>query len=137
MKSGATKIMVTAILLGIVGRWANNKKALPSPTGILEVLGALVLVSLMDRGRSAEAARGFAWLFFAAVLLSDSSPLTGLARAENFPAPSGEGAGIVPLPTAQQGPEGASGAPANPFFSRLYGTTPRASNTPVRKGNYQ
>jgi hypothetical protein len=82
--------MVTAILAGVVGRWANNKKALPDAKGTVEVLFALVLISFLDQGKTAPVAKGFAWLFFAAVMLSDSSPLTGLAKiGAGTPAPAG------------------------------------------------
>lgn len=95
-------MMFLAIMLGVVGRWANNKRALPSSAGTLEVIGALFLIALLDNGSTEPIAKGFAWLFFAAVLLSDSSPITGLAKAEGFAAnqtPSEQ-----PLPTF--GPKG-------------------------------
>lgn len=79
----ATKIMGFGIAAAVIGRWANNKKALPSAAGVLQVIGALFLISLLDTGKTEPAARGFAWLFFAAVMLSPDSPLTGLAKAEN------------------------------------------------------
>ena len=78
----ATKIMGVAILAGVIGRWANNKKALPDASGVLQVTAALILISLLDTGKTEPVAKGLAWLFFAAVLLSDSSPLTGLVKAE-------------------------------------------------------
>lgn len=95
----ATKVMMIAVLLGVVGRWANNKKALPSASGVLEITGAVVLISLLDTARTEPVAKGFAWLFLAAVLLSDSSPITGLARAEGYPANN----------TADQGPQPVKG----------------------------
>jgi hypothetical protein len=126
----ATKVFGAAIALGVIGRWASNKKALPSIGGSLEVLGALFLVSVMDRGKSEPVAKGLAWLFMAAVLLSDSSPLTGLAKAEkaaslptaavNAPA---AGAGRVPTPATGGAPAGALDSGAN---------TARATNTPRR-----
>ena len=82
----ATKVMVTAMLVGVVGRWANNKKALPDPKGLVEVLFALGLVAFLDNGRTEPVAKGLAWLFFASVMLSDNSPLTGLARFQATPA---------------------------------------------------
>ena len=79
----ATKVMITAMLLGVVGRWANNKKAVPDPKGLLEVLFALGLIAFLDNGRTEPVAKGFAWMFFAGVMLSDCSPITGLARVQN------------------------------------------------------
>lgn len=79
--------MLTALGAGVVGRWANNKKALPDPKGTVEVLFAVLFVAFLDQGRTQPIAKGFAWLFFAAVMLSDDSPLTGLAKATgNAPA---------------------------------------------------
>jgi hypothetical protein len=72
--------MVTAIGLGVIGRWANNQKALPSAAGTIQVLVALGVVALADQGRTRPVAQGLAWLFFAAVMLSDNSPITGLAK---------------------------------------------------------
>ena len=130
----ATRVFGAAILLGVVGRWANNKKALPGVQGSLEVLGALFLVAFMDRGKTQPVAKGLAWLFLAAVLLSDSSPITGLARAETSggrvpnavtgggPFPGEAGAGRVPTPAT-------GGAP---FPGAGY--TARATPTPRRTG---
>jgi hypothetical protein len=95
----ATGVFGAAIAVGVIGRWANNEKALPSLGGALEVAGALVLVSLLDRGSTEPVAKGLAWLFMAAVLLSNSSPLTGLAKAEA---------------AAAKTPAPASAAPARP-----------------------
>lgn len=81
----ATKVMVTALLLGVVGRWANNKQAIPSAKGLVETLFALAMISFMDQGKTQPVAKGLAWLFLGAVLLSDDSPLTGLARMQLLP----------------------------------------------------
>jgi hypothetical protein len=58
-------------------------------------------------------AQGLAWLFMAAVLLSDSSPLTGLAKAEQAagripnssgrPGTGGAPAGALDQPTSRRG----------------------------------
>lgn len=77
----ATKIMLIAIASGVIGRWAHNQKAVPSAKGVLEIAFALVLISALDNGRTAPIARGFALLFLTAVMLSDNSPLTGIAKA--------------------------------------------------------
>lgn len=104
----ATKVMGIAILTAVIGRWANGKKALPSAGGVLQVTGALILISLLDTGRSAPVAKGFSWLFFAAVMLSPDSPLTGLANAEGrvpnasgAPGTGGAPAGALDKPTTR------------------------------------
>lgn len=105
----ATKIMGFAIAAGIIGRWANNKKALPSIPGSLQVAGALLLVALLDGGKTEPVAKGFAWLFTAAVFLSSDSPLTGLAKAENggiTPTTAAQNNADAPLPTL--GPKGSN-----------------------------
>lgn len=100
----ATKIMGFAVLAAVIGRWANGKKAIPSAAGVLQVTGALILVSLLDNGKTEPAAKGFAWLFFAAVFLSNDSPLTGLARAE-------ASGGRIPNATTGGAPAGALDKP--------------------------
>lgn len=77
----ASSMMLVAIAAGVVGRWSHNENAVPSAKAVIEVLFALVLISAMDTGRTQPIARGFALLFLAAVLLSDNSPLTGLAKS--------------------------------------------------------
>lgn len=88
----ATNTMLIAIVAGVIGRWANNQKAVPSAQQVIEVLFALILISALDTGRTAPIARGFALLFLVAVLLSDNSPLTGLARSTNKAQSAGAGA---------------------------------------------
>lgn len=122
----ATKVFGAAILLGVIGRWANNKKALPSVQGTLEVIGALFLVSFMDRGRTEPVAKGLAWLFLGAVLLSDSSPLTGLSKVEAAPA---QPIGPTVLPPNETNNYGAAPAPST---STGTGYTARAVSTPRR-----
>jgi hypothetical protein len=84
----ATTVMAIAIVGGLVGRWSHNQKTIPSAGGLVEIAFAVVVIAALDQGSTAEIARGFAWLFLAAVLLSDNSPLTGIAQSVNGkPAP--------------------------------------------------
>lgn len=82
----ATSIMLLAIGLAAVGRWAHNEQAVPGAKGLVEVLFALLVISALDTGRAEPIARGFAWLFLAAVLLSNNSPITGLSKIKDTPA---------------------------------------------------
>lgn len=82
--------MAVAIVAGIVGKWAHNKPTVPSGKTVLEVVFALVLIAVLDQGNTQPIARGFAWLFFAAVLLSKNSPLTGIAKTINAPVKKGK-----------------------------------------------
>jgi len=84
----ATTVMAIAIVGGLVGRWSHNQKTVPSAGGVVGIVFAVVVVSALDQGATAQVATGFAWLFLAAVLLSDNSPLTGIAKTINgAPAP--------------------------------------------------
>lgn len=79
----ATTVMAIAIVGGLVGRWSHNQKAVPSAGGLVQIVFAVIVIAALDQGSTIEVARGFAWLFLAAVLLSDNSPLTGIAKSVN------------------------------------------------------
>jgi len=76
----ATTVMAVAIVGGIVGRWAHNRPTVPSAASIVKIMFAVVVIAALDQGNTQDVARGFAWLFLAGVLLSNSSPLTGIAK---------------------------------------------------------
>lgn len=76
----ATTVMAVAIVGGIVGRWAHNKPVVSSAAGIVKIIFAVVVIAALDSGSTQDVARGFAWLFLAGVLLSNNSPLTGIAK---------------------------------------------------------
>ena len=87
----ATTVLAIAIVGGLVGRWSHNQKTIPSAGGVVEIVFAVVVISALDQGSTQTIARGFAWLFLAAVLLSNNSPLTGIAKAVNAkPKPKGK-----------------------------------------------
>lgn len=73
----ATVILFLALMAGLVGRWAHNKP-LPSATGFFQIVFALVVITVLDRGNTRPIARGFAYLFLAVVLLGPDSPLQAL-----------------------------------------------------------
>lgn len=75
----ATVILFLALTAGVVGRWAHGK-SLPTGTGLLQIVFALVVITVMDRGQTRPIARGFAYLFLAVVLLGPDSPLAALNR---------------------------------------------------------
>jgi hypothetical protein len=77
----ATQIFLIAIVAGVIGRWANNQKAVPDAKQVIAVVFSLILISAADQGGTQQIARGFALLFLVAVLLSSNSPLTGLAKS--------------------------------------------------------
>jgi hypothetical protein len=77
----ATTIFIAGIGAGVLGRWAHNQPAVPSAGKTVSVVASLILISAIDHGQTQQVARGFAWLFLAAVLLSSDSILTGLANS--------------------------------------------------------
>jgi hypothetical protein len=79
----ATTVMAIAIVGGLVGRWSHNQKTIPSVGGLVSIVFAVVVISALDQGNTAQVATGFSWLFLAAVLLSNNSPLTGIAKTIN------------------------------------------------------
>lgn len=76
----ATVILFLALLAGITGRWAHGK-SLPTGTGLLQIVFALIVITVLDRGETRPIARGFAYLFLAVVLLGPDSPITALVQS--------------------------------------------------------
>lgn len=58
----ASTIMVIAVLLYVVHRWATNQKAVDAKT-VVEAAFAILVIAILDQGRTEEIARGFAWIF--------------------------------------------------------------------------
>lgn len=81
----ATTIMLLAIGALILAHWAHGKPTV-NPKMVVELAFALIVIAALDQGDTEPVARGFAWLFLAAVLLSNGSVLTALAGAGG-PAP--------------------------------------------------
>jgi hypothetical protein len=75
----ATTIMLLAIGLLILTHWANNEKTV-NPKTVIELAFALIVIAMLDQGRTEPIAQGFAWLFFAAVALSSKSLLGALNK---------------------------------------------------------
>ena len=92
----ASTMMLAAFGALIIGHWANNK-----PTWnvklVIEMAFAIVVISLLDQGKTEPVARGFALLFLAAVLLGKNSPITGIARAAGVTNPTKPATGGVQL----------------------------------------
>jgi uncharacterized membrane protein YbjE (DUF340 family) len=78
----ASSLMVVAIVLAAIGRWAHSQPLGTAKT-VVEVAFAVLVVALLDHGQTEAVAKGFGWLFLVAVLLSNNSPLTGLAKIVN------------------------------------------------------
>ena len=78
----ASYVVGLAFVLMVVGRWAHNKPAI-SFQGALAMAFALVVISVLDQGRTETIAQGFAWLILVSVLLNADDPLNALATAIN------------------------------------------------------
>jgi hypothetical protein len=79
----ASTIMLVAIVALVLGRWANNEDAIPSPKAVVEAIFAIVVIALLDEGKTEPVAKGFAWLFLAAALLGKNSILTSLSKVSS------------------------------------------------------
>lgn len=73
----ATTIMLLAIGILILTHWANNEPTI-NPKMVIELVFALLIIAMLDQGRTEPIAQGFAWLFLAAVALSSKSLLGAL-----------------------------------------------------------
>jgi hypothetical protein len=78
----ASTLMMVAVLAAVVGRWAHNQP-LGGVKAVAESAFAIVVIALLDQGRTEDIAKGFALLFLVAVLLSNNSPVTGIAKVIN------------------------------------------------------
>ena len=58
----ASTIMLVAVFLFMVHRWASNAKTLDART-VVEGAFAVGVIALLDQGDTEPVARGFAWLF--------------------------------------------------------------------------
>jgi hypothetical protein len=65
----------------IVGHWTNNEPTINAKQAVEMGFAILVIAILESIEETEPIAKGFAWLFLAAVLLRKDSVLTGLAKA--------------------------------------------------------
>lgn len=76
----ATTIMLLAFGALIIAHWSNNESTVTTKL-VVEMTVAILIVAALDQGNTEPIAKGFAWIFLAAVLLSKNSPITGLTKA--------------------------------------------------------
>lgn len=97
----ASTIMLTAVLLYVVHRWATNQKAVDART-VVEGAFAILVIAMLDQGRTEPVARGFAWLFLlgaayvaipsiAKASASTGKPATGTTQAPGTTTAGGRG----------------------------------------------
>lgn len=82
----ATTIMLVAFGALILTHWANNQPTLSAKL-VVEMVFAILVIAFLDQGQTEPIAKGFAWLFLAAVLLSKGSILTALDKVKTTPPP--------------------------------------------------
>jgi drug/metabolite transporter (DMT)-like permease len=58
----ASTLMLIAAALYVVHRWATNQKAVDGQV-IVEAAFAILVIAMLDQGRTEPIATGFAWLF--------------------------------------------------------------------------
>lgn len=76
----ATTVMLIAFGAVILGHWANNEPTL-SVKVVIEMAFAILFIAFLEGIPDTQpAARGLAWIFLAATLLSNKSILQGLAK---------------------------------------------------------
>lgn len=73
----ASTIMVLAVLLYVVHRWATNQKAVDGKT-VIEAGFAILVIAALDQGRTEDIARGFAWLF---LVMAAYTAIPSIAKA--------------------------------------------------------
>jgi hypothetical protein len=81
-----SSIMLFAIAVAMIGSWAHGHS--PGVKAVIEAVFAVLVIAFLDQGATEGIARGLAWIFLAAVLLSNNSPLQALARVTAAPAKS-------------------------------------------------
>jgi hypothetical protein len=70
----ASVVFLIAAGVYVAGRWSHNKSAVTIQT-VASVIFVLLVISMLDQGKTEEIAKGFAWLFLIVALLSNDSPL--------------------------------------------------------------
>lgn len=74
----ATTVMGAAIGIFVVGKWAHDKPAVTLKT-VASAVFLILVIGFMDQGKTAEIAKGLAWLILASAILSNDSPVTPVA----------------------------------------------------------
>jgi hypothetical protein len=75
----ASVIMAVAVFLYIIARWTRNQPAV-TLASVLSGIFAIVVIALLDQGRTEEIAKGFAWLF---LVVAAYAALPGIFKSIN------------------------------------------------------
>ncbi len=90
----ASTIMLVAVLLYMVHRWATNKTAVDART-VVEAAFAILVIALLDQGETEQVAKGFAWLFLAAAAYTAIPVIGKAAQPKKKPQPPPPKKGII------------------------------------------
>ena len=77
----------------VLGRWARGQNAVPSGRQVGSAVFVLFMLDLADTGQVAPVARGFAWLFTTAAVLTSIGPVTKNLGPGTAAAPASTGGG--------------------------------------------
>lgn len=92
-------IMLIAVILYMISRWARNQPAFNVPV-ILSGAFAIGVIALLDNGRTQEIARGFAWLFVIVAAYQAIPAYTGAITSAGNAAKTTAAAARAPRPNA-------------------------------------
>jgi hypothetical protein len=81
--------MALAILLFVISRWSRSQNNSLTLGVVASGIFVLFIIALLDQGRTAEVARGFAWLFFIAAAYNALPPVTKIVTTSAGNAVSG------------------------------------------------
>jgi len=95
----ASYVVLAALGLLVIGRWANGKTALNVQT-VAGGVFVVIVIAMLDHGSTEQIAKGIAWILLAVAALNPDSPLTAIADAIN--GKTAAAAGQSGLTAAQQ-----------------------------------
>jgi hypothetical protein len=76
----ASVVMLLAVLLYIVHRWATNQPAVTVAT-VVSGIFVIFVIAVMDGTAASPVAKGLAWLFFIVAAYNAIPALTGAAKS--------------------------------------------------------
>jgi hypothetical protein len=91
----ASYVMALAVLLFVIARWSRNQDNALTIGVVLSGVFAVFVIALLDQGRTAEIAKGFAWLFFLGAAYNAIPPIGKVVTTSAGNAASGARATII------------------------------------------
>ena len=78
----ASFLILIAIGLLIIGKWAHGKKAV-TVSGVAAAVFVWLVIAFLDGGKTQQAALYLAWIILAVAILNPDSPVTAIAGLIN------------------------------------------------------